>query len=623
MSNRERIIEAIHEIYAKYEQNPYMEQKVVNYVCLQLPLIFENIERTHIERSQRTDELTAEQNVFIQHFLYNNRYFYHPSTEAFFYYNGDYYRQYGEDDILFNVLSSISRDANLMQWKHKTKTTIMKRIKDNHLYKAIPESGTIQAVLNLFCPAIFKTKTEAKYFLTILGENIVGKARSAQHDRSATEARSTQCDRSAQHDRSAHLSDDDQLPTSLIHIVPASAKQFIHRLNTLCQSWFGSNLSQTFKYKYHADHSYSSIRIFNFNGVVDSESFDAGFNDRGLNILCVACHYANRYTNSDNYLLKYSNDADLVNAVFFLKNISPDTLVDMFIGEYISASPVETKVSSSVDTKVLDTKVSSTVDTKVLDTKVLDTKVSSSSVDTKVPLVDIKISSSVDTKVSSVDIKISWKNMVYLWRHFLEAKRLPNVIVTAKLKTYLTTRLADYYNMDVDAFIGINSKYLPSVCKFLQFWEDTMEPDETELELEISEVAVLFKKWTESRRESANQFHEKQLSEKQICDLILYFYPEVEIEGEKYIYKIKNKMWDKQLDIQMAMEDLKDRLGCEGWRQVIEHVSLYDAYVHYSNYMNGALAKGEEGKRRRPSSGNLAAIRIIVSKQYFDRFMTF
>ena len=542
-----------------------MEQKVVNYVCSQLPLIFENIERTHIERSQRTDELTAEQNMFIQHFLYNNRYFYHPSTEAFFYYNGDYYRQYGEDDILFNVLSSISRDANLMQWKHKTKTTIMKRIKDNHLYKAIPESGTIQAVLNLFCPAIFKTKTEAKYFLTILGENVVGKARSAQHDRSVFEGQSSQ------HDRISALSDDDQHPTSLIHIVPASAKQFIHRLNTLCQSWFGSNLSQTFKYKYHADHSYSSIRIFNFNGVVDSESFDARFNDRGLDILCVACHYANRYTNSDNYLLKYSNDADLVNAVFFLKNISPDTLVDMFIGEYISASPAETKVS----------------------------------------LVDIKISSSVDTKVS-------WKNMVYLWRHFLEAKHLPNVIVAAKLKAYLTTRLADYYNVDVDTFTGINSKYLPSVCKFLQFWEDTMEPDETELELEISEVAVLFKKWTESRRESSVQIHEKH-----ICDLIVYFYPEVEIEGEKYIYKIKNKMWDKQLDIQMAMEDLKDRLGCEGWRQVIEHVSLYDAYVHYSNYMNGNVTKGEDGKRRRPSSGNMAAIRIIVSKQYFDRFMSF
>lgn len=565
MSNQAKVIEAIQSLYSKYEQNPFMEQKVVNYVCSQLPLIFENIERTHHERSQRIDELTAEQDMFIQHFLYNNRYFYHPSTETFFYYNGDRYRQYGEDDILFNVLSTISKDANLMQWKHKTKATIMKRIKENHLYKAIPESKTIQAVLNLFCPAIFKTKTEAKYFLTILGENIVGKTRNA---------------------------DDDVVAASLIHIVPASTKQFIHRLNTLCQSWFGCNLSQTFKFKYHADHSYSSIRIFNFNGSggdVEDEVFDYGFNDRGLDILCVACHYANRYMNSDNYALKYSNDAELVNAVFFLKNITPDTLVDMFVGEYIGVP----------DAKVSEPKVLS--EANLPESKVLS---------------DIKISL-VEPKVLS-ETKISWKNMSYLWKHFLEAKRLPNVIVAAKLKTHLTSRLSDYYDVDADVFTGINSKYLPSVCKFLQFWDDTMEVDETELELEMSEVAVLFKKWSESRRESP-----VQLSEKQMCDLIVYFYPEVEIEGEKYIYKIKNKMWDKQLDIQMAMEDLKDRLGCEGWRQVTQHVSLYDAYVHYSNYMNGTVSKGEDGKRRRPSSGNMAAIRIIVSKQYFDRFMSF
>ncbi len=561
MSNQAKIIEAIQSLYSKYEQNPFMEQKVVNYVCSQLPLIFENIERTHHERSQRIDELTAEQDMFIQHFLYNNRYFYHPSTETFFYYNGDRYRNYGEDDILFNVLSTISKDANLMQWKHKTKATIMKRIKENHLYKAIPESKTIQAVLNLFCPAIFKTKTEAKYFLTILGENIVGKTRNA---------------------------DDDVVTASLIHIVPASTKQFIHRLNTLCQSWFGCNLSQTFKFKYHADHSYSSIRIFNFNGSggdVEDEVFDYGFNDRGLDILCVACHYANRYMNSDNYALKYSNDAELVNAVFFLKNITPDTLVDMFVSEYIGVP--EAKVSEA-----------------------------------NLPLVEPKVSEPKvlsETKISSLaDIKISWKNMSYLWKHFLEAKRLPNVIVTTKLKTHLTTRLSDYYDVEADVFTGINSKYLPNVCKFLQFWDDSMEHDDTELELEMSEVAVLFKKWSESRRESP-----VQLSEKQMCDLIVYFYPEVEIEGEKYIYKIKNKMWDKQLDIQMAMEDLKDRLGCDGWRQVTEHVSLYDAYVHYSNYMNGTITKGEESKRRRPSSGNMAAIRIIVSKQYFDRFMSF
>ncbi len=549
MSNQPKVIEAIQKIYAKYEQNPYMEQKVMNYICTQLPLIFENIERTYIERSQRTDELTAEQTAFIQHFMYKNMYFYHSSTETFFYYDGDKYKQCGEDDILFNVLSSISRDANLMQWKHKTKLAIMKRIKENHLYKAIPESNTIQNALNIFYPSIFKTKTEAKYFLTILGENILGHGKTR----------------------------DDENTQPLIHMVPPCAKYLIHRLNTLCQSWFGSNLSQTFKYKYQVEHNHLNIRIFNFNGDVDKQWFDSVLYDRGLDILCVACHYANRYGSSDNYVLKYSNDDGLIHSVFFLKNISQDTLVDMFIGEYVS-------VSSNVESKVS---------------------------------VDNAMSSVVDIKMSSVvDIKMSWKNIFYLWKHFLEAKRLPNVIIASKLKSQLMSRLADNYDGNADVFIGINSKYLPSVCKFLQFWEETMEPDETEIELEIGEIASLFKKWMEIRRE-----HSIQMGEKQICDLIGYFYPEVEVDGDKYIYKMKNLMWDKQLDIQMAMEDLKDRLMCDDWRLITQQVSLYDAYVHYSNYMNGLTTKEEEGKRRRPSSGNLATIRMIASKQYFDRFL--
>jgi hypothetical protein len=37
--------------------------------------------------------------------------------------------------------------------------------------------------------------------------------------------------------------------------------------------------------------------------------------------------------------------------------------------------------------------------------------------------------------------------------------------------------------------------------------------------------------------------------------------------------------------------------------------------------MNGLTTKEEDGKRRRPSSGNLATIRMIASKQYFDRFL--
>jgi hypothetical protein len=167
------------------------------------------------------------------------------------------------------------------------------------------------------------------------------------------------------------------------------------------------------------------------------------------------------------------------------------------------------------------------------------------------------------------------------------------VVFTNKLKSQLTELFLSQYDPEADVFNGINSKFLPSVCKFLQFWDETMVQDESDMvELEVGEVVSIFKLWCENRKEAI-----LNISEKQIVDLIMYFYPDVEIELNKYIYKMRNTMWDKNLDIQMAMDDLKDKMD-------ISLVSAYDAYVHYCNY------------KSRPNS-------LLVSKQYFDKFMNF
>ena len=72
--------------------------------------------------------------------------------------------------------------------------------------------------------------------------------------------------------------------------------------------------------------------------------------------------------------------------------------------------------------------------------------------------------------------------------------------------------------MESETFIGLNSKYLPSVCKFLQFWDETMIMDNSEMaEIEISEIASIFKYWCEIRKDSV-----LNISEKQIVDLITH-----------------------------------------------------------------------------------------------------
>jgi hypothetical protein len=518
----DKILEKVQELYNKYKSDPFMESKMHNYMCNQLATTLDNIERNHSERTQRMEDLTAEQFSFIQSFMFNNHYFYHPTIENFFHYDGKNYTQKSEDDVLYHVLSTLSQDRNLMSWKHKTKVSIMKRIKDNHIYQTIPESATIQKVLNHLYPRVFSTKVEAKYFLTILGDNILRK------------------------------------DGGLIHIVSPSAKNFINNLNALSQIWFGTNSVQSFKFKYHAEHNYSQIRILGaINGCETILS--------GLDMLCVACHYSNRYHSSDNYLSKYSNDEAFMNSVLYLKPLSPETLIDMFATEYIRITPGTFRITSG--------------------------------------------NGIVLNEIAFKPTQISWKNMLYLWKHFLESKNLPGVVFTTKLKTRLIELFSNHYDGEADTFNGVNSKFLPSVCKFLQFWDDTMVPDNSETaELEVGEVASIFKYWCETRGEPV-----LNISEKQIVDLIMYFYPDTEMDADKYLYKMRCTLWDKNLDIQIAMDDFRDRFRFYDV-SLNELSSAYDAYVHYCGYV---CRVGP----RKCSDGNMAAISLLVSKQYFDKVL--
>ena len=502
-----KINDTINILCEKYKNNAFMSGKTQSFICNQLPIILQNIEKTHEEQVQRITEMNAEQDIFIQGFLTSNHYFYASTTENFFYYDGINYHNVTEDEILHNVLSSISRDRTLMSWKYKTKTAIMKRIKDNAIFTCIPESATIQIVLNSLHPAIFATKTEAKYFLTVLGDNILKKQNDAE---------------------------------PLIYLINQSAKSFVDYLNGICQMWFGVNLNQSFKYRYHTDHPYSNTRILYSNA--NSANTDM-IRSNGINLLCVACHYSNRYQNSDNYLIKYSNDAGLMEYAFFLKNATPESLASMFLNEYIVVS-----------------------------------------------------SSSASGSLKPV----SWKNMLYLWKHFLESKKLPNAMGQTKLKNILTVMLEQNYLEDGDCFVNISSKYLPTINKFLQFWEETMVYDETEPEIEISEIATLFRQHTSN-----------SISENQILNILIHFFPdlEIEIDQDKYIYRMRSTLWDKQVDIMMAMDDLRDKIGAESFATIC----VYDSYAHYCNYMNG------RGKRR-PSNGTLTTP-MLVSKQYFEKYI--
>lgn len=516
----EKALQTVSELYAKYAADEYMSAKTHHYICTHLPNILENIRKTHDQNQQRIQEMVAEQQQFIHTFLYNNRYFYVSATEKFFYYDGKQYSQENEDSILHDVLTTITREKNLMSWKKSTKVYVMKRIKENSLLTSVPESETIQCVLDALCPALFSTRVDAKYFLTILGDNLFRK-----HG-------------------------------DLTHIISSKSKPFIREIVNISQFLLGTNAGTTFKHKYHEQHDYPLCRMVRINDSVATEPvWGPMLKEYGLDMLCVAAHYSARYGSADMYVVNDANDDELFNYVFYLKHHNQLRLVEEFCTDYLYIS---TKPGGE---------------------------------------------------------QISWNNMQYLWKLYLDNKNLPAIMFQQTLKRFLTNRYSTCYEVNLDTFLGISSKFLPLIDTFITFWEKTVQYDETsgEMGYEIDELCALYKNWC---RQTDNNGAIKGMTEKRMLDLITFYFPQVEVEDDKYIVHIRCSLWDKQTDIQLALEQLREEYRRETFRRVsvdndvslnvpdgTSKISMYNAYVWYCRNRSSQEPK------------------LVASKQFFEKYV--
>ena len=515
----------IQELYTKYQDNPYMLSKMRHLIQNQLSNILDNILKTHEANQQRFEVMSIEKDAFIESFLNNNQYFYNSSTESFFYYDGMHYKYINEDDLLYKILSSISQGRQLMSWKQRTRINIIKRIKENNILKSVPESVTIQFVLDLLYPAFFSSKNEAKHFLTILGDALFKKN------------------------------------TNLFHFIKPNSKKFIQFINEFSNMYFGINVYNSFKHKYH-EHEYLYCRMVTiYDSIKNDILWKSLINDFSLDILCIASHYSMRYNSSDDFITNYSNDTELLNNVFYLKDRSQLDIVKQFITTYLQLPRPR---SGSFE------------------------------LDQEIPTIE-------------PTINMSWKNMQFLWKHYLNSIGLPTIMFQQTLKQYITEQLKDYYFSEEDLFKGIFSKYLPFIQRFLNFWDETMIEDILETDFEIEEISVVFKKWSISKDEIASQ-----LTDGQIIDIISYYYPTIIIDQDKYLHQIRCAIWDKQMDIQIAINDMRQKLHTQYLVSTTMFqpsanncaaTSIYDMYIYYCKYYSLTQSN-------------------VVSKSYFDKYIS-
>jgi hypothetical protein len=545
-------IDIIKNMFEQHKNSPNMKQKISQYVK-EMPSVCENAIQQQKQREYRRNTLEERSDEFIENFLAKTHFFYHLSTELFFTYSEDKsYEIIKEDSIQHLILTTItSKFRELLPWKYKIKIQIIKRIKENNVLKSIPETETIQNVIQLLVPSLFTTKDSAKYFLTVIGDILHKK-------------------------------------TSLYYFINSKTLvPFFRELNQECYKFFGINLLTHFKFKYY-EHANDECRLIDVCEISQSSSLSHFiYSSRIIDLFCVASHYSTRYVCGDSYLEKYCNNYSVINYAMYLKNSSNINILSRFINTATEECP---------------------------------------------------------------GYNISWKNMMYLWKLFIEDEKIPNIFFNHSLKQLLITQHSEL-NLSIEAVksssigamhlwthdsntyantsnntnnTGINetitisnrtSKHLPFVCSFILYWENniscssyTLDGDDgdggnefEEYELEIDELLMLFNK---SIKKSATTLLHNNVSDKMLLGLIRHFYPDVIIEDDKYLIHvgIKPTIWNKQKEIEEFIAHYKEtKSGNTLSSSSINSHSLYSIYQSYCKY---AFDKGYH----------------IISKRWFEKY---
>jgi hypothetical protein len=542
----ETSFQTIEGLFNLYDNDLYMTSKIHHYINTQLPTLMENMKSIREKNLLRTEEHTIEQQSFMNGYLGKRNYYYNPTTETYYIYDGLHYAEISEDNILHDIVSSISkmRNPKLMNWKHKTKVSILKRIKENHISKAIPESETIQKVLQELSPSICTSKLESKYLLTILGDNILKKN------------------------------------LSLLHFVSPTVKEFLKCINQFCLEKLHVHCTQTFKYKHHEKHldQLHECRLVPTATIETDrnlfEIYENMLSNNGLDILCVALHYSRKYSSSDDYIMDKSNNREFTQYILDLKTTTPLEKLQQFIKEYINVYDNEDDHEMEKEQPMLLT--------------------SSSPPEESFLLNHLKTWGPVKT--------LSWGEIQYLWKEFLQNHKLPpNLYQTVYKKLLTETCFPGKYSAEKDAFSQLGSSHIPLIQKFLKFWnETTIEDSSSYVELEIEEITTLFGRWIKN---SGKKNQKYLIKESKIVDILSYFKPELEIVDNKYIYHVRNILWDKDMDIEIALGTLKDKADIRGGA----NITLYDAYLYYCKFHHTNL---EDGKKT-----------LLTSKSYFEKYV--
>lgn len=304
----EKLIVKITQLYDKHKSSTKTLEKLSYYIDKQLPALLDK----YNAQEKQLIFLEKESKRYINNFLSNEdyQYFYIKSTDTFIEYNGIDYKIIPEDNLWFTILNDITEKKTLLECKQKIKTKIINYIKNKSLFQSIPESHTIQNMINFFTPILFSNKEKVKYFFAIVGDNILNKSNQNNY------------------------------------FVQDKSKEFFEIIENLSGYYFEKkiNIIKNFKFKYRGQ-AYNTSRLIYFNNNIKNKSVWFSFiKENFLNFIVLCSHYSTRYINAENYAshrqLNFKND------IFYLKYNTKTQIIDTFLSKFIF-SETNSKIHST------------------------------------------------------------------------------------------------------------------------------------------------------------------------------------------------------------------------------------------------------------------------------------
>jgi hypothetical protein len=248
----------------------------------------------------------------VDEFISYNMIYYNKTSKIYYNYIDDNYLLLNEDNMIHHVSYFITNFKNQntdLSLKASIKQKIMKSIRDNNIYETIPDTNTIQTVLNTLVPNIFDKKEYVKIFLIVIGNMLMKK-----------------------------------LQSKTIMFVRPQMKYFLNEINKyICMYFCNHNIFNVFKYKYTQDHASNediekwlmpskpiNTDIFHF-----TEQFY-------VNMICVCIYYANRYESIDNYLESVIEDTTIIEEkVKYFQICKKEYILQSFVSKYLIEAPQE------------------------------------------------------------------------------------------------------------------------------------------------------------------------------------------------------------------------------------------------------------------------------------------